>query len=140
MLDFWKKRRALLRQLAEIERAREDHLLKIKDALPEEVQLLNVALFQYNDRKHHCEMELEVQDADYLLHKAKRLGVEGSPQQKIYDPKFTGVEPRPYFTPENKARMRKIIADARFAYWKQWAELLVPILSLIVAILALLRP
>jgi hypothetical protein len=31
----------------------------------------------------------------------------------------------------------KQIRDARFAYWKGWAEILIPILSLIVAILAL---
>jgi len=31
------------------------------------------------------------------------------------------------------------IKDARFAYWKRWADILVPILALVVAIIALLK-
>jgi hypothetical protein len=40
---------------------------------------------------------------------------------------------------EESAALRRKIADARFAYWKKWAELLIPILSLLIAIIALLK-
>ena len=33
--------------------------------------------------------------------------------------------------------LKKQIRDARFAYWKGWAEIVIPILALLVAIIAL---
>jgi hypothetical protein len=38
-----------------------------------------------------------------------------------------------------RTMITKQVRDARFAYWKGWAEILVPILALIVAIIALLK-
>jgi hypothetical protein len=35
--------------------------------------------------------------------------------------------------------LRRRISEARYAYWKRWFDLLVPILSLLIAILALTR-
>jgi len=39
----------------------------------------------------------------------------------------------------HRQQLKKRINDARFAYWRAWMELVVPILSLLVAIFALLR-
>jgi hypothetical protein len=38
-----------------------------------------------------------------------------------------------------KAVITKQIRTERLAYWKGWAEILIPVLSLIVAIIALLK-
>ena len=35
--------------------------------------------------------------------------------------------------------LKKQIRDARFAYWKGWAEIIIPILALLVAIIALVK-
>jgi len=39
----------------------------------------------------------------------------------------------------DRTMVSKLIRAERFAYWKSWADMLVPILALIVAILALFK-
>lgn len=139
MSDYRRQRRALLRQLAEIEKAKEGYLMRLKDARPEELQLHNAPLFQYNDRRYHLEMELEVLEAKHLLKLAEKWGYEGPlVQQQMYDPHYTGVEPRPFFTPQNKALMRKIITDARRRRIKEWVEIISPVASVVISLLAFL--
>ena len=38
-----------------------------------------------------------------------------------------------------RTMVSKLISEARFAYWKRWADMLVPILALVVAALALFK-
>lgn len=40
---------------------------------------------------------------------------------------------------QSRARLTREISEARFIYWERWAKLLVQILSLLVAIVALLK-
>jgi hypothetical protein len=40
---------------------------------------------------------------------------------------------------KGRTMITKQIREARLAYWKSWAEILIPILSLVVAIIALLK-
>ena len=49
------------------------------------------------------------------------------------------VHPVTYLSEKGFTMITKQLREARFAYWKGWAELLIPILALIVAILALLK-
>ena len=43
-----------------------------------------------------------------------------------------------YLTNQGRAQVTRSIAKARFAYWKQWSNLLVPILSFLVGLMGLL--
>jgi hypothetical protein len=38
-----------------------------------------------------------------------------------------------------KAAITRLIRNEQFSYWKRWAEILIPVLSLIVAIIALMK-
>jgi len=87
---------------------------------------------------------LEEYESRYLIRKAQSWGIEVSYRQEWYtlkdrndDPGTSGDRAVLLLNEAGKAAITKQIRNEQFAYWKHWAEILIPILSLIVAIIAL---
>jgi hypothetical protein len=134
MFEYRKNRRRLKQ---EIEKADQRSAEQAKDG---NLEVLPLALSQNRYLRDHYKMELEILESDYLRDIAtQRFGLDVSLEQAIYDPKMHGVEPRAYFQSEERATLRRMISKARFDWWKKWAEVLIPILSLLVAIIAILK-
>jgi hypothetical protein len=134
MFEYRKTRRRLKQ---EIEKADQRSAEQAKDG---NLEVLPLALSQNRYLRDHYKMELEILESDYLRDIAtQRFGLDVSLEQAIYDPKMHGVEPRAYFQREERATLRRMISKARFDWWKKWAEVLIPILSLLVAIIAILK-
>jgi hypothetical protein len=141
MLQHWRDRRRLGREitkldkelLPQVERAK----LEYKHAAPgEDFSVLIES--RYKTERYHLEMELEVLEAKRLIEKGEKWGTDGSPTKLIYDPNIRGIEPRPYFNPQNKVLMRRWIAEARFNGIKKWVDLLSPVVATIISIIALI--
>ena len=134
MFDDWKKRRSLRRELRRISTSYEPRYKAAKNADDhyavwceyEAVYAEEISLLNWLETK-------KVKDA------AARLGVdipEGYIGGHSEDNRHTG---RTYLNDEGLTYYRRQINRARFAYWKQWIEMLVPVLALVVAIIALLK-
>lgn len=135
---YRKARLDLQRRIADLDKQQEAGLVKLKDKTPDQISLYGLAIANYQGQRKHLEMELEVLEAGYLLKKAARYGLEATPPNLLYDPKMSGVALRPYFVDGNKAKMRRMIADARKAYWKDWIAIISPLATVIISLLALL--
>lgn len=100
---------------------------------------LDKAGHEFLAERNRLLLELEIIDAERLIRKAGRYGVDNPPSQETYEPKQKGEKPRHYFSPPAKAQFIKMIADAKYKWWKRWVDLFVPILSLLVAALAFMK-
>jgi hypothetical protein len=138
MSDYQKKQRALRRRIAELDKEQDAASLKYKDMRPDEIGLQGIAVAQYQSQRKHFEMELEVLEAKHLLDMAAKWGVEGSAQQRIYDPNMAGLEPRPYFVEPHKTQMRKMISDARKKRINEWVGILSPLITVLLSLAALI--
>jgi hypothetical protein len=135
---YKKQRRQLQKSIAKAERDIEAESLKLKDVRPQDVGMFGLNVSRYNTRKHDLEMELEVLEAKYLMELGEKWGTDGSPTKLMYDPNYVGLEPRPYFTPQNKELMLKWISDARRKRIREWVEIVSPVASVIISLLAFL--
>lgn len=80
-------------------------------------------------------------ESKILIEKAARWGIE-PPNDTDSHAQETNARLRiitPYLNRAAQAILIHKIRSARFAYWKSWSEILIPILSLLVAILAILK-
>lgn len=89
-------------------------------------------------------------ETNYLVRKAESWGIE-VPRKRdwfVVESKTdtmdtilleAAIEVRDTLNNLGKAVITKQIREARFAYWKAWADILIPILALVVAIIALLK-
>jgi hypothetical protein len=95
---------------------------------------------------------IDQHDSRMLEKEAEKFGIEipvrpdwFSTELIAYDPDNLDdvAQPEPivgrWLNETGRTMISKQVRDARFAYWKGWAELLVPILALIVAALALFK-
>ncbi|PYS70364.1 MAG: hypothetical protein DMF69_13770 [Acidobacteria bacterium] len=91
---------------------------------------------------------LEQYDSHQLEIQAERYGIEipvkpewFSTEIKAADPDTVGAKDviDRWLNETGRAMISKQVSDARFARWKRWVELLIPIFALIVAILALFK-
>jgi hypothetical protein len=134
MFDDWRRRLGLKRRLTQLN---ELYLKHLTGSI--HFSELDKAGTEFLSERQQIQMELEVLEAKRLIKAASKYGLDGLPTQEIYNSNLKGVRPRPYFRPQPKAQLIKMISEARFNYWKRWTELLVPILSLLIAIIALLK-
>lgn len=81
-----------------------------------------------------------------IENKAAKWGIELPNKPEWYDsalikldPDGTSEEMCRWLNQSGITMVSRQIKEARFAYWKQWVDLLVPILALLVAALALLK-
>jgi hypothetical protein len=84
-------------------------------------------------------IEIEILDAEELIREAGRYGIDELPPHDVYEPKLKGLDSSHYFKPKQKAQLIKTISVAKYKRWKRWVELFVPILSLLIAALALMK-
>lgn len=82
---------------------------------------------------------LDEYESHYLIRKAQRWGIEVPYKEEWYIVKERNDEPVYWLNEIGKAAITKQIRNEQLAYWKHWSEILIPILSLIVAIIALLK-
>ena len=94
---------------------------------------------------------LDIFESNLLRQKARRMGVEIPKKPGWWDndiEEFMALNVPAgdmdnlanwWLTEDGRSIVAKQVSDAQLAYWKRWAELLIPILSLIIAIIALLK-
>lgn len=136
MFDDWRKLRRLIKEIRKIREHHEQRLREIETddelrALAEESATKSAPL--------ECEWQTLI--SDKVRANAAKFGIHvptsnESPESWKKTGRYT---PNTYLTSQARARLTREISEARFVYWERWAKLLVPILSLLVAIAALLR-
>jgi hypothetical protein len=114
MLEYWKQHRALKRRLAKIN---ELYVLQQSNAISDDASLKISA--QHISEKTYLEMELEVLETERLLEVAAKYGIEATPPKGMHVQIMTGAKPRYYFEGPNKAKMYRMISDARYDWWKK---------------------
>lgn len=143
MSEHRKRQREFQDRIANLDKVHETRLLKLKGATAEEVSNFSLVTAAYRFEREHFTMELEVLEAARLIEKARKVGqvtiapIESYPPTDIYDPNMRDVHPRPYFTDENKTKMRKWILEARREKWRKWIEVLSPLATILISLIAL---
>lgn len=106
---------------------------------------LTLELDEWISRRDHCAAVLKQWNSDKLIQEAIQWGVE-IPDREDWWTEYISESPSrlhtqklEWLSPIGQTMVSKQIRDARFAYWKGWAEILIPILSLLVAIIAILK-
>lgn len=130
MFETWKRRRKLERELAKLY----DHYApQLKAARTED---------DYREAREPFDIdaadivsELERLKTRKIRERAIKFGIDFPPFENSED----NWDEIPYsssraLTEKAQTKLAHQISVARFAYWKQWAELLVPILSLLVSL------
>jgi hypothetical protein len=107
----------------------------------------NLDLEEWTDRREHCIAVLRQWSSDDLIKEAIRWGVE-VPDRPDWWTEYKSVGPSTinpqtmsykWLNDVGLSMISKQVRDERFEYWKGWAQILVPILSLLVAIIAMLK-
>lgn len=138
MFDDWKKRRKLKKEIADIDQlyAAEFRAAKTED---DYYPVKSV----YDIETAEAISELRWMQTAKLIKRAKKYGVVPPPHYLE-----TGESPywetnshtqRSYLNDDGAAKLTGDFKEARFTYWERLAKLLVPILSLLIAIIALLK-
>jgi|ERR1041385_2333471 hypothetical protein len=108
------ERRALIRKLARME---------------------SIAIHDSDDRRvKDLRIDLLVLEADELREEASGLGID---LVSAVGPWETD-DKRMWLQRKEQNKARQVIADARFEWWKKWIGILSPVLSVIIALLALM--
>jgi hypothetical protein len=134
MLNSWKKRRQLQREIDEIYKSHES---EFRSAKTDQDHHFIYDMFQGESAE--LTRELERMTTIRMRKKAARFGLSLPPfddDESWYDIPYTGSKA---LTDTAIAKINREVSDLRFAYWKRWVELLIPILSLITTIIALLK-
>jgi hypothetical protein len=139
MFDDWKKRRELLR---EYKRIVELYAPDFKAAKTEDDYY--VARHIFDQETADITVQLERMKTQKARSKAEKFGIEVPPidedGENWAEVAFTG---RKFLNEKALARINREVTTRRFAYWKQWVEVIVPVLSLLISLIlaqfALLR-
>ena len=99
-----------------------------------------VAKFKVAEDEREAQLALlDEYESQYLIRKAQRWGIEVPYKKEWYIVKERNDEPVYWLNEVGKAVIIRQIRNEQFAHWRRWAEILIPILSLIVAIIALMK-
>lgn len=91
---------------------------------------------------------IEQHDSRQIVRQAERFGIEIPVKPEWFTTEIKHIDPDNLESEEvmdrwlnetGRTMIERQVKEARFAYWKRWADILVPILALIVAIIALLK-
>ena len=95
--------------------------------------------FEYEPQAGKLRTELESPKTDRVVKTGRRFGIEPpSLENRDYWAKIPSTDVH-VLTKYGFAQLKRQISTARFSYWKQWSEIVVPILALLVALLALVK-
>lgn len=101
----------------------------------------------YETARQEPRHELAWMETIRMRDKARRFGITLPPfddsdcweQGKFWEKRGEAFVAGMLLTEDGIAEVERRVREARFVYWKGWAEVLIPILSLLVAIIALLK-
>lgn len=133
MFDDWKKRRALKRELREIDKFYESNFRAAK-TLEDYLPVRSV----YDAETGEILRELSVYETRKMRQRADKWGIDLPPFDSDDDWEKHSWTGHLSLTQAATAKVNRKIGEAKLTYWERWAKILVPILSLLVAILALL--
>jgi hypothetical protein len=95
----------------------------------------SIAIHDSDDRRvKEMRIDLLVLEADELRERASELGID---LVSAVGPWETD-DKRMWLQRKEQNKARKVIADARFEWWKKWIAVLSPVLSVVIALLALM--
>lgn len=145
MSNELKKIKETRRKLREIDY---DSILVQLVRIPDDVR--DAKLAEWKRQRAELAGQLDRLESDYIIKKAQSWGIEVPRKQEWYVGHFKNPDPdnipgetiaieQEWLNDIGKAVITKQIRDARFAYWKGWVDLLIPILALVVALIALLK-
>jgi hypothetical protein len=130
MLDVWRERRRLKRELAEITR-RYSPILKA--ASEEEREAI------MNERESEMAgpyILLEMSETDRLLRKVRKLGIDYKSESTWWVE--NEITEQSWLSNVAYAKLRKLIRDERFNIAEKWVKILVPVLTAVISILGLI--
>lgn len=127
MSQYRNARRRLEREITKLEE--ESRVIHASD----DDEFLQISS-EYNHQIAELQNELDAVESRHLSQRAKRFGID---LQEAVGPWYSDHRGRLWLEDKYRVKASQAISDARFAWWRKWLELLVPILSLIIAILAL---
>jgi len=142
MFDYRRARRRLQRQLnkldeeyiPKVERAK----LKYQNAAPGN-DLSVLVEGDYGARRKFIELELRRLESNRIFSLMRSWGVD-APKQNILSDALYEIDRdgNLLFTQDGRAAASQAISDARFAWFKKWFDLLIPIVSTILSVIALI--
>ena len=95
--------------------------------------------FEWEPQAGKLRTELESPKTDRVVKTARSFGIEPpSLENRDYWEKIPSTDVH-VLTKHGFVQLKRQISTARLSYWKQWSEIMVPILALLVALLALLK-
>jgi len=130
MLDEWRERRRLRRQIAEITRL---YSPKVKAASEEEREAI------LNERESEMAgpyILLEMSETDRLLKKVRKLGIDYKSESTWW--LENEITEQSWLSNVGHAKLRKLIRDERFNIAEKWVKILVPVLTAVISILGLI--
>ncbi len=144
-----KKIRQLRRKLVALELKGLDYHFRAWNDEPPFVEAAQ-KLESLEDERHKHLALLDEYESRYLIRKAQTWGIEVPYKREWYSVEVKNPDPdnmlgekvtvfQDWLNDIGKAVVTKQIRDERFAYWRGWAGILIPILSLMIAIIALLK-
>ena len=134
MFQYRKKRRELARQLAELDR---EWLPRIKNYNSHELTLPIPS--NYLLERARIEVELERLDTAKLVTEAARYGIKLLPSESwTVDERFPAEAKKSYLSQNGKAELSQMIAEAQYNRAKKWVDLLSPVLTVLLSLLALI--
>lgn len=135
MFDEWRQIRRLRRALREVEKEYAPQLNAAKSG-DEYYPLLEA----YDAETFRLRTRLERIRTSKARRRAEKFGIELPPL--VYEGADSDWEEGnlggTFLTEKGYAKVNRQVSNARFVYWERWAGILIPILSLLVAIIALL--
>jgi hypothetical protein len=121
MLDSWRERRRLTKELA-----------AHKKAKPTTNHRMYYSIYV------HLEEKIREHDTNRLIHKARHLGIDIAKEVPYSDDIWSSKPEVAYLTDKGVAKLSQLVREKQRAIIKMWSELYAPILSTLISILALI--
>lgn len=125
MFDYWRERRKLRRHIAEID----------KKYFPRLISEGESAVADHRAERTRPALQLQFLETEQLKRNLKRFGIEASFTSSW---KLDVRGEQFYLDEEGLARGWKMVAEARYAWWKKWVDLLGPVVAIAISIIALI--
>lgn len=90
-------------------------------------------LLQISTEIGELENQLDAVESHHLSQRAKRFGID---LKEAVGPWNSNGRGREWLEDKYQIKAAQVISDARYAWWKKWVDLLSPVLSVIMSLLA----
>ena len=130
MLDEWRERRRLRRQLAEITRRYSPRLAAASEEEREAIES------ERDSEMAAPYILLEMSETDRLLRKVRKLGIDYKSENGWW--LENEITEQSWLSNVAHAKLRKLIRDERFNIAEKWVKILVPVLTALISVLGLI--